>query len=60
MKKKMVFYDYKMSNKKHRVGKSFSKALSGSEAALPDLFGMNVDELAELMNKWKDKNRLQQ
>jgi len=54
--KKMVFYDYKKSHKKYRIGKS----LSGRQAALPDLYGMKVDELAKLMNKWKNKNSVQQ
>jgi len=58
-KKKMVFFDYEKDHKKHRIGKAFSNALSGSQAALPDLYGMKVDDLAKLMNKWKNKNSVQ-
>jgi hypothetical protein len=52
-KKKMVFFDYKETHRKNKITKSLSKSLSGSQAALPDLYGMKADELAKLMNDWK-------
>lgn len=58
-KKKMVFFDYVESYKKHKMGKAFSKAISGNHAALPDLYGMKVEDLAKLMNNWKNKNSVQ-
>ena len=57
--KKMVFFDYEKNHKKHKIGKALSNALFGSQAALPDLYGMKVDDLAKLMNEWKNKNSVQ-
>ncbi len=49
---KFVVFNYTdRSRKKART----SQALAGFDAALPDSFGLKVEELADLMNKWKKK-----
>jgi len=49
---KFVVFNY---TDKSRKRARTSQALAGYDAALPDSFGMKVEELADLMNKWKKK-----
>lgn len=51
-KSKYVVFNY---TDKSRKRARTSQALAGYDAALPDSFGMKVEELADLMNKWKKK-----
>lgn len=36
--------------------KSLNKAISGGDDNLPDTYGMSAEDLAELMNGWKEKS----
>lgn len=51
--KKMVLFDYK----KTRKGNFNSKDVFDNQEALPDSYGMSVEELVQLMNEWKSKNK---
>ncbi len=53
----MVFINYNKSHKKNSRGKSLSRAISGSDDALPTLYGMKAEALADLMNKWKNQKK---
>ena len=57
---KAVMFDYVDSHKKHSIGKSIAKELSGNHGALPDTYGMEVTELLILMNESKKKYDAQQ
>ncbi len=38
-----------------RTISAINTALAGRNAALPDTYGFSVDELAELMQRWRDR-----
>lgn len=49
-RKKMVAWDYSENSKDKATGGAFARVLTGTEAALPDTYGMKAEQLAELMN----------
>jgi hypothetical protein len=49
----MVGWNYSPIYQGGAIGRTVSAALSGVEAALPDTYGMNASELAQLMNEWR-------
>ncbi len=50
-----VMFDYVNQHDGYKAGKSISKRLSGSHAALPTTYGLEANELLNLMNIWKKK-----
>ncbi len=53
----MVSWNYTENYEKHQTGRAISKAISASEAALPDTYGMQAKELAGLMNTLLERQR---
>lgn len=52
---KLVAYDFAEGYSQKTTSRSIAKSMSGYEAALPDTYGMKAEELADLMNQWKQK-----
>ncbi len=52
VRRRMVGYD--MSSIESTIG-ALNTALAGRNAALPDTYGFSVDELADLMQRWRDR-----
>jgi len=50
---KMVMFDFSEAYNKAKKSRKVATALSGSEAALHDTFGMKAQDLADLMNEYK-------
>lgn len=54
-KKQSVVFDYSKGHKKHKVGKAIAKTMANAHGALPDNYGMKLEDLAQLLNEWKRK-----
>ena len=54
----MVVFNYTSNHKKDNTGKKIAKFLTPYQGALPQTYGMNAIELAELMNEWKQRNEI--
>jgi hypothetical protein len=52
----MVAYNFVSDFDRGKVGRSFSRKLSGFEGALPDTFGFKAKDLLHLMKKYKHNN----
>lgn len=52
---KTIMFDYIDGHDQHQTGKLIAKNLSGSQGALPSTYGLNANELLEIMNEWKQK-----
>jgi len=52
---KMVVFNYSQEHSKYEVGKKIAKIMAGVEGALPDTYGKSAEELAKLLNEWKEK-----
>src|SRR5262249_43431430 len=50
----MVGFDYVDSYDRSRIGRNLARAMTGCEAALPNLYGLRAEELASLMNSWRE------
>ena len=50
-----VMFDYVDNHTQYEIGKIVAKSLSDSHGALPSNYGLNVTELLNLMNDWKNK-----
>ncbi len=53
--KPMVYFDYNQNYQKRAVARYLSNIIAGVEAGLPDNYGKDPEELARLMNEWKQK-----
>jgi len=51
---KMVVFDYSPSYTEHVSSRQLAKNMTGFEGALHDTFGMSAEELAEVMNEWRE------
>lgn len=56
-KTKMIMLDYSEKYKKHKTGREISNYISGADGALPDNYGMKIEQLVKLMNEWKSENK---
>ncbi len=54
---KMIFFDYTDQHKKWNSGKKVAKFLSGNEGAVQSSYNIKTDELLNLMNEYKLKNK---
>lgn len=50
-----VMYDYVDTDTKHKVGKNIAKSFSNYHVALPSNYGLELSELLDLMNYWKNR-----
>lgn len=48
---RMVGFNFSPSYDRQQLGRRFSRARTGAEAALPDGYGLGVERLADLMNE---------
>lgn len=55
-RRKAVVFDYSKNHKKHNAGKAIAKAVAKVHGALPDNYGMKLEDLAKLLNEWKRKS----
>ncbi len=53
----MVSWYYSENYEKQQTGRAISRAISASEAALPDTYGMKAKDLADLMNELVERQR---
>ena len=51
----MVFYDFSPNFKKQRTLRKINTKIAGSQAALPNTYGLKAEALADLMNDYKEK-----
>ena len=54
--KSMVGWNYSAEFTGSATARRFATALSGAEAALPDTYGMRAADLAELLNRVRERN----
>ncbi len=52
---KLVIFNYSQNHNKYSLVKKIGRSISGVEGALPDTYGKSAEELAELLNEWRDK-----
>jgi hypothetical protein len=52
---KMVMFNFSPSYVQHGKMRTVSRALAGHECALPDTYGMKAEELAALLNAYRDR-----
>ena len=52
---KKVFFNFSVQHSNAETGKKVAKFLAGFEGMLPDTYGKSADELAQLMNQWREK-----
>ena len=52
---KMVVLNFKPGYQGQALGRKVGRAVTGVEGALPDTYGKSPEELAEMMNAWKDR-----
>ena len=50
-----VFFNFSAQHRHNRNAKQLSRWLSGSEAALPDTYGLTAEALLETLEAWKKK-----
>ena len=50
-----VFFNFNAQHRQHRNAKQLSRWLSGSEAALPDTYGLTAEALLETLEAWRMK-----
>jgi hypothetical protein len=53
---KMVFYNYAPHYTGKKLGRKIASDLSGWEGAIADMYGISPEELADLMNQWKERS----
>ena len=53
--RRMVVFDIASPYQQSRSLRRVSKALTGYDVALPDLYGVRADDLAALMNEWRER-----
>lgn len=53
----MVVFDCSAPGVRSHVLEAAAEALSGANAALPETYGMSADELAELLNSYREAKR---
>ncbi len=49
----MVTFEFSDSYKQQEGARAFAKGISGYEAGLPDIYGMNPQDLVNLLNQWR-------
>ena len=54
---KTVAFSYAPEYTGQQQARKISSKIAGAEAALPDTFGMKPDELASMLNAWKQGNQ---
>lgn len=52
---KVVTFRFSESYQKQTGARKLARAISGAEAALPDTYGMDAEELARLLNEWRNR-----
>lgn len=53
--RKMVVFNYSDAHKKFAFAKRLAQVMAGTQAALPDNYGMKAAALAVLMIEWKER-----
>jgi hypothetical protein len=53
---KMVIFLFSPEYENGKTARGISLAVAGVEGALPDTYGMSAEELANLMNEWREKH----
>ena len=53
--KRAVLFDMAPEYHERTAARKAARMLAGSEGALPDTFGKSADDLARLMNEWRDR-----
>lgn len=53
--KSMVAITFAEHYDKAKMMRGISRAIAGCEGALPDTYGMKAEQLAELLNEWKNR-----
>lgn len=54
-KPKMVVFDFNAKATDGTLAREMAKNMSGYEGALPDTYKKSAEELASLLNEWKEK-----
>lgn len=50
---KMVCFNLRPECPKYKVGRKFSRVISGWDREIPDTYGKSAEELVELMEEWR-------
>lgn len=48
-----TFVVYEWNTKKHPTLQAISRSIAGTNAALPDTYGLRAEQLADLLNEWR-------
>jgi hypothetical protein len=51
--RKLVVFNYSDSFRRYELARKISSTISGHEGALPETYGLSTEELAALMNEWR-------
>lgn len=54
-KNKMVVYNYSQNYNKNVTSRTISREMTGVEVAIPDTYGKSPEELAKLLNEWRER-----
>ena len=51
----MVAFNFSQKYRQQRFARKLSSMIGGYEGALPDTYGKTAEELAALMNEWRQR-----
>lgn len=50
-----VYFDFKAQHQRHQKAKQINRWLWGSEAALPDTYGLTAEDLLSMLEAWRKR-----